>query len=76
MTMLGMHEWLHEERETMAIRPDFSPAATALANEAFAYIMNEFEGGDWREQFDALSDAEKAALFIAIADAFSDTTEE
>ena len=56
------------------IAPFFSDRVLEFADEVFQYVMNEFEGGDWREQFDAMTEPEKAAFFISLADGFSDET--
>jgi hypothetical protein len=58
------------------LTPEFTDQVLDFASEVFDYVMNELEGGDWRETFDAFSEREKAALFAALADAFNDTTEE
>lgn len=47
-----------------------------LSNEVFDYVMNELEGGTWRERFESFSPAEKIMLWICISDAFNDTTED
>lgn len=54
------------------IQPDVTERVLEFADEIFAYVMNELEGGDWQGQFNALSENEKAALFAAIADGFND----
>lgn len=60
----------------MAIKPEFTDDVLEFATEIFDYVDNEIGGGFWKERFDALTEAQKAGLFAALADAFSDTTEE
>ena len=49
-----------------------------LANEIFVYVMNELKENreDWYYEFQKMTEQEQAALFIALADAFSDTTDD
>jgi len=58
------------------IQPFFSDKVLGFADEVIQYVMNELEGGFWRLTFEEMTDPEKAAFFISLADAFSDSTEE
>lgn len=44
-----------------------------FAEEIVNYVLNEFEGGDWKETFSILDDDDKRFLFKAIADGFNDS---
>lgn len=57
----------HEE-----LIPTPTNESISIGNEAFSYIMNEFEGGEWAPRFNALSEGEKKALFLQMIDAFED----
>jgi hypothetical protein len=57
--------------------PDYAKENDILqfADEIVTYVLNELEGGMWREQFAALSIAEKKFLYAAIDDGFNDSVD-
>ena len=46
-----------------------------FASDIFNYVINELEGGFWRTRLEALTPDQRKLLFIALADAFNDSTE-
>lgn len=46
-----------------------------FADEIVTYVLNELEGGMWREQFAALSLEQKKFLYAAIDDGFNDSVD-
>jgi hypothetical protein len=58
------------------IIPFFSDRILGLADDVFTYVMNELNGGCWKDEFEELPVSEKNALYIAIADAFSDNPQD
>jgi hypothetical protein len=55
------------------IQPFFSDRVLELADEVMTWLLNEFDDGEWRPQMREFTPAERAAFFVALADAFSDS---
>jgi hypothetical protein len=44
-----------------------------FAEEIVNYILNELEGGDWRERYEECTEEEREILFAFLVDAFGDS---
>jgi hypothetical protein len=60
----------------MTIKPEFTDEVLQFAQEIFDYAITEIEeGSDWGPTYRKLTEAQKAGLFSALADAFNDSVE-